>query len=254
MAFLEIVSPLLASQLLIHHPFVLGSWLLAALSGAEQVIGNILLLAFVGGITYTGVVRMRRSEARRTRQIEAALSGLGFTLHEELEELHVRFVGSFKIGQHGDSREIANRFESTLYADGITTLMDYSFWKGSGKHRHVIRQTLALISDKRYELPSFVLAPENFFSRFKENFGAQDIDFEAFPNFSQMFNLRGDDEAAVRALFTPAIIRELERHPGITLEGRAGNLLIFRFKKRVKPENFPRFLEEAQQLAQLFLP
>lgn len=98
MAFLETVSPVLASQPLINHPFVLGSWLLAALSAAEQIIGNILLLALVGGITYVGVVRMRRSEARRTRQIEAVLSGLGFTLHEEMEELHVRFVGLFKIG------------------------------------------------------------------------------------------------------------------------------------------------------------
>jgi hypothetical protein len=132
--------------------------------------------------------------------------------------------------------------------------MDYSFWKGSGRHRHVIRQTIAVISNKRYELPSFVLAPENFFARIAQRFGVQDIDFADYPRFSGTFKLQGDDEAAVRALFTPAVIEELELHPDITLEGRGGNLLIFRFKKRVKPEDFPGFHDEAQQLAQLFLP
>jgi hypothetical protein len=199
-------------------------------------------------------VLVRGYEARRTRQIQAALGSLGFTLQEERNELYLRYVGLFKIGQRGHSRQISNRFESALHADGITQLMDYSFEEGSGKGRSIFRHTLAVIADKRMELPAFVLAPQKFFSRIAQKFGAHDIDFDAFPKFSGMFKLQGDDEAAVRALFTPAIIEELERHPDITLEGRAGNLLMFRAGKRVKPENFPRFHEEAQQLALLFVP
>jgi hypothetical protein len=261
-AFLEIVSPLLTSHPLVNHP-VVGSWLLASLNPSKrwEILRAILLfalllvaLAAIVGLTRATMVLLRRYEARRTRQIQAVLSRLGFTLQEEREGLYLRFVGLFKIGQRGHSRQISNHFESALHADGITQLMDYSFEEGSGKGRRAFRHTLAVISDKRMELPAFVLAPQKIFSRIAQRFGAHDIDFDGFPRFNGTFKLQGDDEAAVRSLFTPVVIEELERHPDITLEGRAGNLLIFRYKKRVKPENFPRFHEEAQQLAQLFSP
>jgi hypothetical protein len=251
--FHEIVSPLLASQPLLNRAFG-GSWPFLAFNQVKHIIEIIVPIALFIVFFWTMKVLVRRYEARRTRQIQAALSSLGFTLQEERSELYLRYVGLFKIGQRGHSRQISNRFESALHADGITQLMDYSFEEGSGKGRRAFRHTLAVISDKRMELPAFVLAPQKFFSRIAQRFGAHDIDFEGFPRFNGTFKLLGDDEPAVRSVFTSAVIEELERHPDITLEGQTGKLLMFRAGKRVKPENFPRFHEEAQQIAQLFLP
>jgi hypothetical protein len=256
--FLELASPLVARERLINRSYLAGSSLFGEFTNDDRIVlraglAVAMVLAFLVFLAWVFVKVARRFQQRRVEQIQAALGGLGFTLREDQDEL-LRLVGLFKIGQRGSWRQVANPFELALPANGSTLLMDYYFQVGGLKNKRGLRQTLALISDKRYELPAFVLAPENFFARFAENFGAQDIDFEAFPKFSQMFNLQGDDEAAVRALFTPAVIKELERHSDITLEGRAGNLLMFRARKRVKPENFPRFFEEAQQVAQLFLP
>jgi hypothetical protein len=256
---LELASALVASQPLINRSYLARSSLFGEFTEDDRIVLRAVLaiavvLAFLGLLAWVFIKVARRFQERRVQQIQAALSGLGFTLREDQDEL-LRLVGLFKIGQRGSWRQVANPFELALPANGSMLLMDYYFQVGGAKNKRGLRQTLALISDNRYELlPAFVLAPENFFSRFKENFGAQDIDFEAFPNFSQMFNLKGDDEAAVRALFTPAVIAELERHPDITLEGRAGNLLMFRARKWLKPQHFPRFHEEAQQLAQLFVP
>jgi hypothetical protein len=241
------------------HPYVAGLSLIAAFnSNDRQIIKTVLIgalflvavTAFAILVVWPFMVLMRRYEARRTRQIQAVLGGLGFTLHQERDELYLRFFGLFKIGQRGHSRRISNRFESALHPDGITQLMDYSFEEGSGKGRRAFRQTVAVIANKQFELPAFVLAPEKFFSRL---FGAKDIDFDANPTFNRMFKLQGDNEAAVRAMFTPTVIEELERHPDITLEGRGGNLLVFRAGKRAKPEDYPQFHQEAQELAQLFL-
>jgi hypothetical protein len=256
--FLELASPLVASQL-INRSYLAGSSLFGEFTNDDReklrvVLAVAVVLAFLILLAWVFVKVARRFQQRRVQQIQAALSGLGFTLCEDKDEL-LRLVGLFKIGQRGSWRQVANPFELALPANGSMLLMDYYFQVGGVKNKRGLRQTLALVSDKRYELlPAFVLAPENFFSRFKENFGAQDIDFEAFPNFSQMFNVKGDNEAAVRALFTPALIAELERHPDITLEGRAGHLLMFRARKWIKPQHFPRFFEDAQQVAQLFLP
>jgi hypothetical protein len=135
----------------------------------NSILAGLLLL--VGAAAFAGLfivllvwptrVLIRKYEARRSRQIQAVLSSPGFTLQEERNELYLRYVGLFKIGQRGESRKISNHFESIPHVAGITHLMDYSFEEGSGKGGRLFRQTLAIISNKRYELPSFVLAPEN---------------------------------------------------------------------------------------------
>jgi hypothetical protein len=247
-AFLEIVSPLLASQQPINHPFVVGSWLSntdnqvlkAILLGVAVLI---ILTAF--GVFLRAIAKLiRRYEAWRTRQIQAALSSLGFTLNEGREGLYLRFLELFKIGQRGYSRQISNHFDSGHRAGGMTYLVDYAFVEGSGKGARAFRQTLAVIFNQRLEIPVFVLAPQKFFSWLAQRFGAHDINFEGFPRFNGTFKLQSDDEAAVRAVFTKAVIRELERHPGITLEGRPGHLLIFRLRKRVAPKTFPGFTKK----------
>ena len=53
-------------------------------------------------------------------------------------------------------------------------------------------------------LPQFLLTPEGFWARVAAYFGGQDIDFADSPEFSSAYRLRGSDEPAVRALFTPA--------------------------------------------------
>jgi len=244
---------------MVIHPIIAWSGLFAALSYRDRqivtaILAGVLFLvgvaAFVALVVWPTRALIRKYEARRTRQIQAALSSLGLILNEERNELYLQYIGLFKIGQRGHSRKISNRFESTLHPDGITYLIDYSFEEGSGKGRRVFRQTVAVIANKQFELPAFVLAPEKFFSRL---FGAKDIELDANPTFNRMFKLQGDNEAAVRAVFTPTVIAELERHPDITLEGRGGNLLLFRAGRRAKPENYPQFHQEAHELAQLFL-
>lgn len=243
--------------MMMSHPYVAGLSLFAAFNSRDKeillvVFAVAVVVAFLGLLAWLWIKVSRRFQQRRVQEIQAALSGLGFTLREDNDEL-LRLVGQFKIGQRGDWRQVANPFESAIPADGSTQLMDYYFQVGSGNARRGFRQTLALIFRNQCELPAFVLAPEGFFSRVAQDFGAKDIDFDAYPKFSGMFKLRGDDEAAVRAMFTPAVIEELERHPGITLEGQGGYVLVFRARKRIKPENFPQFHQEAQRLAQLFL-
>jgi hypothetical protein len=63
-------------------------------------------------------------------------------------------------------------------------------------------------------LPTFTLTPGGFWQQVGAKLGLQDIDFDADPSFSQAYWLRGRDEPAIRALFTPAVRRFLAAHPG----------------------------------------
>jgi hypothetical protein len=67
-----------------------------------------------------------------------------------------------------------------------------------------------------------------------------------------MYHLRGEDEAAIRALFQPPILAALEQHPGLTIEGNGSQLFIFREGDVLDPEKWPAFFDEARQIARLF--
>jgi hypothetical protein len=107
---------------------------------------------------------------------------------------------AFPIFAHGHTREVRETIRGTHDGQPFT-LFEYVYVTGHGKHRHHHHHTIVQWSTA--ELPVFSLTPEGWMSRLGNVFGTQDIDFDDDPAFSRAFQLRGDDEHRVRALFTP---------------------------------------------------
>jgi hypothetical protein len=102
-------------------------------------------------------------------------------------------------------------------------------------------------------LPSFVLFPESFFSKLGKLFGGTDINFPEAPVFSKKYILRGPDEAAIRALFTPGLLQFLEQQQRpLSIDAAGETLFAHRTSRRAKPEEFEAYIAEGKQILAKF--
>ena len=101
-------------------------------------------------------------------------------------------------------------------------------------------------------LPHFAVRPEGIFHKIGGALGYQDIDFQAHPQFSQMYLLRGDDEPRIRELFGEERIAFFERHPKISVEGADNQLIFYRHRKRSRPAEVRQLMDEGFRVFKLF--
>lgn len=130
-------------------------------------------------------------------------------------------------------------------ADREVTFFDYRYTTGSGKNSHTWHQSVALFPGGAPGLPDFALAPENFFHKIGQVFGYQDVDFDASPEFSSHYLLRGPDETAIRSSFSADALAFLAEQRGWNVEVRSGHIGIYRSSRRCKPEEAPAYLAES---------
>ena len=99
-------------------------------------------------------------------------------------------------------------------------------------------------------IPDFTIAKEFLSDRIAERFGAQDIDFKEYPEFSRKYVLKGADEQAIRNLFQEPVVRFFEKHEGLYMEVHNNKILIHK-NKVLKPEELEYFLEEGIEFSNI---
>jgi len=105
------------------------------------------------------------------------------------------------------------------------SVFDLSFSEGAFITKEDLKATF-LFFDSPQKLPVFVLDKEDFKSSLYHWAGFDDINFLDHPTFSKRFHLSGNNEAAIRKLFTPTLIFFFESHPIFHLESNGSHLLI----------------------------
>ncbi len=80
-------------------------------------------------------------------------------------------------------------------------------------------------------IPVFILEREGFFEKVTDLAFRADIDFEAYPAFSDKFVLKGPNEDSIRNFFHPGIIRKIEQHPNFHMESNGEAILLYRLDK-----------------------
>lgn len=126
-------------------------------------------------------------------------------------------------------------------------LFDYQYTTGSGKHSSTHRYTVAALEVRNFNLPKFHLKPEHFGHAIAKLFGYDDIDFTDFPVFSKKYHLSGDNEDAVRSVFTPDVLAYFEENAkgNLSVEAWDSWLVLYRSGGRKKPNKWPTFLQDA---------
>ena len=98
----------------------------------------------------------------------------------------------------------------------------------------------------------FSWSRRTIFSKIKVLFGGVDVNFPDSPGFSDKYILRGQDEAALRAIFSPALRQALEPLHHLTIEGADDALFIFRAGRRIEPDELVARIEENKRILALF--
>ena len=128
-------------------------------------------------------------------------------------------------------------------------ISDITFDEGAMLSKEVYKTTVQLVHLNR-EIPSFVLEQEGIFDKIFDrvlSINSQDIDFVFHPIFSKKLKLTGEDEQAVRGLFTSELIEFLESEEIYHIECNGNALIIFkslRISNTGEIKNMVRFTKE----------
>ena len=195
-------------------------------------------LALVGGILYLNQV----AEQRRSAALADVALRMGLNFRPKIPKEEIPSLGSFHLFNQGHGKTARNLM--TGKADGAAvSVFDYQYTVGGGKNSHTYAQTVAVFAGAD-SLPEFALAPEHWWDKLGEIFGHKDINFEASPEFSKHYLLKGPDETRIRTAFGAEALGFFAQQPGWSVEVSSGALAIYRVGKRAKPEEMPQFTAE----------
>jgi hypothetical protein len=145
------------------------------------------------------------------------------------------------------SNMISGEMESTY-----VLLFDYRFRTSDAHLSDINSQTVAAIKSNRFNFPAFEMYPQGAFQKILSVLGMQDINFQHQSGFSNAYILRGDDESAVRSIFTDQVLFYFENHRGLTIETKGNKLIYYRDGKLISPDNINTFLSDLLDIARLF--
>jgi hypothetical protein len=202
----------------------------------------LFFFAGIAAFIVTAILLSWLYERKRTQDLKALAASLKFSF-SATDDAVLNAMSPFYLFSQGRSQKVANIMRGS--ANNIDVIiMDYQYTTGSGKNSHTWKQTVIAFRSPLLNLPSFTLRPENLFHKIGAVFGYQDIDFASHPAFSRRYLLRGDDENAVRALFSDALLSHYDQSKGLSTEGDGDAFIFYRVSKRVPPKGIMEFMQE----------
>jgi hypothetical protein len=167
------------------------------------MIPALLPWAVAGAVLVGGAVAGVVTRRRRHAALEHYCLTRGYRFESGRPGAEASLAGSFPLFGQGRHR----RWGATITGriGGLPfTAFEYSYVTGGGNNNRRHRLTAILWELEETTLPRFRLVPETALNRLAQRFGTQDFDFDDDDTFSRSYQLQGDDEAAVRRLFTRA--------------------------------------------------
>lgn len=208
-------------------------------------------LTLVGGMIALGI----HFDRKRTSELEAVASQMGLMFEKYADEQTATMRSRFDLFSKGHGRKSWNAIFGETNGTGIW-MFDYQYTTGGGKNSTTHYQTVICFGSSSMDLPRFSLYREGFMSRIGSGvFGMQDIDFETHPDFSKKFVLKGDSEDHIRATFQADLLSFLEtQDKNLHVEADGDLLLMYRPRKKVKPDVITDFLTEGFGVFREFQP
>ncbi len=212
------------------------------------------IFLIVGGVAVfvvAMVVFARWNEKRRTGQLQQSAEALGLDFRPAGDpELQQRLSG-FKLFQQGRSRKLRNLVVGDT-GDINISIFDYQYTVGGGNHQATLVQTVALLESPTLDIPPFLLKPESMFDKLGGVLGLHDdIDFDEYPEFSNMYVLQSPDESGVRELFHTELVETLQEKKRTSIEAVPGLVIIYTSRQRKKAPQLREFFGEALELLNL---
>jgi len=202
----------------------------------------VLFISFVGLMIFLVIREKKRSKG---------FSELGLPFFPNGDVALQQSLSEFPLFKRGHSRKTKNMLRSEA-GDIEIAIFDYRFVTGHGKHRRKHTQSVIYYRSPTLALADFAIQPESFMHKIGSSIGFQDIDFPAHPEFSDKYLLRGIDEQQVRDLFTDERIAFFLNKETICVQGNSNQMIMYRRRKRIMPEDVDDFMAEGLKVYSLF--
>ncbi len=210
------------------------------------LIGGIV--AVIGGLIWLAVAM----EKKRREALEQFCMMRGFTFERERKDAWRTYQAAVPLFDSGSRRRwgytIAGRVGKRAF-----TAFEYAYTVSSGRNSQTYRFRVMCWETGDKKLPLFAISPEGFWKRLGQKLGRQDIDFDDDPTFSEAYELRGPDEAAIRGAFTPRIRGVLGATPGQHAASSGDYLFWWKSGRLPKPDDLDPFFMEGESIARVFL-
>lgn len=210
------------------------------------LIGGIV--AVVGALIWLSVA----IEKKRREALEQFCMMRGFAFEAERKDAWLPYQAAVPLFDSGSRRRwgytIAGRVGKRAF-----TAFEYAYTVSSGKSSQTYKFRVMCWEAGDKKLPLFAISPEGFWKRLGQKVGRQDIDFDDDPTFSEAYELRGPDEAAIRGAFTPRIRGVLGATPGQHAASSGNYLFWWKSGRLPKPDDLDPFFMEGESIARVFL-
>ena len=204
----------------------------------------------LGGVSLFVMDMNRRTARRHTQAMRTIARELNLKFNPEgHEELH-QSLKRFHSATLGPYSTMTNLMYGQREGTDIA-LFEYEYSRGKNNQ---IRQTVIWMQRRGTRMTEFSLRPEGVWNQLGGWSGHGDINFESHPGFSRDYLLRGDDEEAIRDLFTEDVLDFYQSHPELITEGEGNKLLFYREAVLVPPQGIRSFLEETLTVRSSFQP
>jgi hypothetical protein len=203
------------------------------------IFGGVLLLIamIIGGAWWF--------DKKRTEGLQQVAEEMGLEFRKDGDAELQQQLARFQLFNQGRARKLRNLVVGDS-GDINISIFDYQYTTGSGKHQHTSAQTVVCLASPLLEIPPFTLRPESMFDKIGGVLGLQkDINFDQYPNFSRIYLLKSDNEAAVRELFHSELVASLEKNKRICIEATFGTVIIYNARQRKKPDQLKDLFSEA---------
>jgi hypothetical protein len=209
-----------------------------------------ILILVIGSIAAI-VIYSWQKEKDRTLALQKTAGQLGWSFMASAPMNMIPFLDRFALFSQGHGKQIKNFMYGE--ATGIkAAAFDYVYVTGSGKNRQTHSQTVVYLEPTYLTLPYFSLRPENFLLKIFAALGYQDIDFGQRPVFSKQYILRGQDEPAIRRVFTDQLLAFYETYGETSTDGGGNQLFLYRGGYRFQPPEIQGYVGLGLKLAGLF--
>jgi hypothetical protein len=228
-----------------------------ALASLPFVIGGIfelipmLVVPVVFAIILYAVWYGHRKVKLRQEAMQKVATELGLVYQQVRPGDYDGRIGKYKLIQYGRNRQSSNFILATT--DELSLLIfDHQYTTGSGKSKHVHRQTIAWVIGKQLQTPQFMISPESWFSRIADLFTKNDIDIPGDPEFSKKFLLIGENSDQIRQFFDLNRRQSLMKINMSTIECFPGELMFYRPNQQTDPAQLKSLMNEAFEIYQAF--
>jgi hypothetical protein len=215
------------------------------------MLTSMVILSIMVMLVATPIVLHIRQRQRRNTDMRRAAEDLGFSFSAKGDDVALNGLSSSYLFSQGRSKSIANVIRG-VSDDLEVNIFDFGYVTGGEESAQHSMQTVICFRSRELDLPAFCVRPKSLLHRIATLFGYQDIAVAGHSLFAKTYLLRGRDEAGVRKLFSEDVLAYFERSTSLIAEGNARQLMVYRWAKRVDPEQVRFFVQEGFEVLSLF--